>query len=418
MKSIQRPRGTRDFSPEELAKRRWIEQGMRELCKLFGYRELATPAFENAELFIKKSGEPIVKQLYTFKDKGGRALALRPELTLPVMRFYAQELQALPKPLKLFYFGSCYRYEEPQKARYREFWHFGAECIGGRASESEAEIIALAVKLLENAGLKNFELRVGNLNFLRALLERYHVRVEKQSSVLSLIDKKDFGALRNQVENSEELVQTLTQGERIFENRELLKDNKIRASVLELKDLLKLLSLFEVKDYTVDLSIARGLEYYTGIVFEIDCKDLGAEKQVCGGGSYSLAEIFGAEKIFTTGFALGFDRVLLALEEQGAKFPEEKIEVFVIPVGDEAVRKKALALTTSLRKNGISSDADLAGRNITKNLAYASNIGAKKVILLGEAELKENCASVRDMVSGKQEKVKINKLAEYLMASR
>ncbi|MEW6069991.1 MAG: ATP phosphoribosyltransferase regulatory subunit, partial [Candidatus Thermoplasmatota archaeon] len=117
-------------------KRKFIEQKMREVCKNFGYAEIATPIFEHADIFIKKSGEAIVRQMYVFKDKSGRALALRPELTAPVIRFYLQELQALPKPLKLFYFGSCYRYEEPQKARYREFWHFGAECIGG-GRESE-----------------------------------------------------------------------------------------------------------------------------------------------------------------------------------------------------------------------------------------------------------------------------------------
>ncbi|MCG2825715.1 MAG: ATP phosphoribosyltransferase regulatory subunit, partial [Thermoplasmatales archaeon] len=184
---IQRPRGTRDFGPDEMFRRRQVENIMRKTCKTFGYREIATPTFESTALFTKKSGEGIVKQLYNFKDKAGRDIALRPELTAPAIRFYVNEMQSLPKPLKLFYFGNCFRYEEPQKGRFREFYQFGVECIGGKG---EAEVIALAVKMLENTGLKNFELRVGHLGILRNILGN------ADSSVMTLIDKKNFDEVK------------------------------------------------------------------------------------------------------------------------------------------------------------------------------------------------------------------------------
>jgi histidyl-tRNA synthetase len=355
--------------------------------------------------------------MYVFKDKSGRKLALRPELTAPVMRFYAQELQALPKPLKLFYFGSCYRYEEPQKARYREFWHFGAECLGASARESEAEVIALATKLLEVAGIKNYILRIGHLGALKAILKAYSIAGLKLSSILTSIDKKEFEILRNEIKNYEELVGVLTQGSRILEDEKLLKVASVKKSLAELKALLELLPAFGVNNYMVDLSIARGLAYYTGMVFEIDCKELGAEKQVCGGGSYELAEVLGSEKVNTTGFAIGFDRVMLALESQDVKLPEEPLKVYIIPVGAEQ-RVKAFKLATKLRTSNLKCDVDLAGRNVAKNLAYADSIKSERVLFIGEEELKDNSVLVRDMATGRQEKVNINNLVEHLKSKK
>ncbi len=187
---IQRPRGTRDFSPDEMYRRRQVESIMRQTCKTFGYMEIGTPTFESLKLFTAKSGEGIVKQLYNFKDKGGRDIVLRPELTAPVMRFYVNELQGFSKPLKLFYFGNCFRYEEPQKGRFREFYQFGAEVIGGKA---DSEVIALAVKILKNAGLKNFILKIGHLGILRNILGNV------PPSVMTIIDKKNFDELKEKI---------------------------------------------------------------------------------------------------------------------------------------------------------------------------------------------------------------------------
>ncbi|MEW6069206.1 MAG: HisS family protein, partial [Candidatus Thermoplasmatota archaeon] len=266
----------------------------------------------------------------------------------------------------------------------------------------------------------NYTLRIGHLGILKAILQTYKVPASRQSSVLSLIDKKEFEALSGEVENYKELVAAITQSYAIFENQKLLKNARIKNSVAELKALLDILPQLGIteKEYIVDLSIARGLAYYTGMVFEIDCKDLGAESQICGGGTYELAQVLGAEKIPTTGFAIGFDRVMLALELQGVKLPEEHIEVYVVPVDGTEVKKKAFELATKLRKSNFRCDVDLIGRTLTKNLAYANAIKAERVILVGESELAQNSVIVRDMVTGRQAKVNINKLVEHLKAGR
>ncbi|HDS59631.1 MAG TPA: histidine--tRNA ligase, partial [Thermoplasmatales archaeon] len=171
MASIGKPRGTRDFTPEEMERRRRVETALREVFRRYGYREVATPTMEHLELFTLKSGEAIVEETYAFTDKSGRELALRPELTAPVMRFYVEQMQMEPKPLKLLYFGNCFRYDRPQAGRYREFWQMGCELIGTRTPEALAELIALAYHALRGAGLEDILLRVGDLAPLRALLD-------------------------------------------------------------------------------------------------------------------------------------------------------------------------------------------------------------------------------------------------------
>ena len=185
---IQRPRGTRDFTPEECKQRRQVENTLRECARLFGFEEIATPTFETEELFTERSGEGIIEQMYTFKDKKGRKLVLRPEITAAVMRFYYNELKMRPKPLKLCYFANCFRYERPQAGRYREFWQFGTELIGPTGPEADAEIIALAITALRQTGLKNFTVRIGHLGILRSMLAKNELPIEHQGPVMILIE--------------------------------------------------------------------------------------------------------------------------------------------------------------------------------------------------------------------------------------
>ncbi|MFA5863012.1 MAG: HisS family protein, partial [Candidatus Thermoplasmatota archaeon] len=188
---FDRPRGTRDFRPEEMQKRRWLEGVFREAFRCFGYREIATPTFESTDLFAAKSGPNVVNEIYTFKDKGDRDICLRPELTAPVIRFYVNELTHEPKPLKLFYYGSCFRYEEPQEGRYREFWQFGLELIGPSGPQADAEVISVAVAALKAAGLRNFVLHVGHIGVLRALMGAFEAPAEKKAEIYRRIDKDD-----------------------------------------------------------------------------------------------------------------------------------------------------------------------------------------------------------------------------------
>jgi len=417
----QIPRGTRDITPEEMQKRRYVEEVMRSTFNTFGYREIQTPTFETLELFTAKSGETIVEELYSFTDKGGRELALRPELTAPVIRFYVDKLQMEPKPLKLFYFGNCYRYDRPQKGRYREFKQAGCEIIGTDTSEAYAELIAMAYNILKKVGLKNLELNIGELNILSSIFKRFNLSKDQQKYLTPLIDKslfedvfvalKDFGIKNEDANALTEILQTSD----IKKIENFIKDGD--AAKKELTELKKIIDLLEkslgIKNYKIKMSIVRGLDYYKGLVFEIEAPSLGAEKQLCGGGAYELIRLFGGKETPTAGFAIGFDRTILALESEGFKFPTYRLDVFVIPVNDDMI-KKSLEITQNLRNQGVSADLDLLRRGISKSLKYASSINAKKAIIVGPKELEQDKVTIRDMNTGKQEMVKIKDITQIV----
>ncbi len=193
---IQRPRGTRDFTPEEMEVRRALEGVMRKQAGLFGFREIATPIFEHTELFTIRSGPNVIDEMYTFKDKGGRDIALRPELTAPAMRFFVNELTNYPRPLKMFYFGQCFRYERPQSGRYREFFQFGAELIGNPGPESDAEVIALSASIIRSIGLRDYRIRIGHIGVLKDLLASSGISGEAAQPILQKLDKKEFEEAR------------------------------------------------------------------------------------------------------------------------------------------------------------------------------------------------------------------------------
>lgn len=411
------PRGTRDFTPEDMQKRRYVEASMHTVFQSFGYQEIQTPMFETLELFTAKSGEGIMEELYSFTDKGNRDLALRPELTAPVMRFYVDKLQMQAKPLKLFYFGNCFRYDRPQKGRYREFRQAGCEIIGTDTPEAYAELIALAYNLLKNVGLKEITVNIGNLNILASMFAMLNLSKEKQKQLIPLIDKAQFDAVSDLLQdvgvNKEEAKRFLDvlQTSEIKEIEIYVEKNEVaKQELVKLKAILKLLSdSFKIKKYQIKMSIVRGLDYYKGIVFEMDASSLGAEKQLCGGGAYELISLFGGRETPTAGFAIGFDRTILALETEKYQFPSPTIDVYIIPVNGDMM-PKALEIAQQLREHGTSTDIDLLRRGIGKSLKYASTVNAKKAIIIGSKELKESAVTVRDMKSGKQELVKIKDL--------
>ncbi len=418
---FQIPRGTRDFTSEEMQKRRLVEESIRTSFKKFGYNEVQTPVFETLELFTAKSGDEIISELYAFQDKGGRSLALRPELTAPIIRMYIEKLQMLPKPLKLFYFGNCYRYDRPQKGRYREFMQAGAELIGVNTPEAYAELIAMAYKILINIGLKNIKLTIGNLNILLAMFKKINLPPDKQKYLMPLIDKSMFEDVLKALNDfkikpfiASEFIDILTSNDfnKIFNY--IKEDRTINKDLEDMKNVFYFLeNSFNIKDFNVKMSIVRGLDYYKGIVFEIEAPELGAEKQICGGGTYELISSFGGTITPTSGFAIGFDRAIIALETEGYDFPQEKLDIFVIPINKDMI-DKSLEVAELLRKH-LTVEVELMQRGISKSLKYASAINAKKVILVGPDELKQKSLAVRDMNSGKQEKILIAKLEEYLL---
>ncbi len=415
---IQKPRGTRDFLPEEMARRRYVENRMRGVAERWGYGEIKTPTFEHIELFTLKSGEGILGEIYNFRDKGDREIALRPELTAPVGRMYGEELQRSAKPLKFYYFDNCFRYERPQKGRFREFFQFGVEIIGSAKAEAEAEVIALAVEMLKSAGIKG-DLHVGHLGIVRALLK--DLQPEHQSKVLRLVDKKDdkgLGDFLDEINAPDEMRGKLFRliglhgDNAVHEARELIGDIE---AITQFEALLSLLDVYGL-EYIVDLGIARGLDYYTGMVFEIYCEGLGAQNQVCGGGSYRLSALFGGEDTPSTGYAIGFDRVM---EVCKAEY-QPQIRVAVICFDD--TRKEAIKIAKKLRDEGFITYLDLMGRKFKDQLTHVNTIDNARyerviklygsmenaelettyAIIVGANELREGKYNFKDMSSGQQ----------------
>lgn len=416
---IQRPRGTRDFTPAEMHRRRKVEQAMRDSCTRAGFGEIVTPTFEHSELFTTRSGQGVIDEMYVFKDKGDREMALRPEITASVIRFYVNELSTLPKPLKLYYMGNCFRYENPQSGRYREFFQLGAELIGTKTPETDAEVIALAVNCIRAVGLEDYVVRVGHIGILKSLVKA-EVKDEKVAAeVLRMLDKEDFDAMGDMFD-AKDLPRSL------FDRIVTMAETKGGVEVLDtleaseatdhLREVFSVLKLYGIDDCQVDLGIVRGLDYYTGMVFEIDAPRLGAEKQIMGGGSYTLSELFGGEPIFSTGFAIGLDRVVLASEAERPKDEFVPLDVYVVPVGEE-MRKYAFGLVARLRSQGLRADVDIMRRSLSKNLKYASAVGTRFAVIVGKEEMAKRSVTVRDMKSGEQRLVLADEVAEAIKAS-
>ncbi len=388
---------------------------MRQEAVLHGFREISTPIFEHTELFTLKSGPGVVEEIYAFQDKGGREICLRPELTASVMRFFVSDLATLPRPLKMFYFGQCFRYERPQAGRYREFFQFGAEIVGNPTPETDAEAIGLAAAILEMTGLKDYRIRVGHIGILREMLASAGVTGDMALPILQKLDKKIYPEAEDLMARAgigasaaQEIIETtkVTGPISVLGSREGPASDYIR----QVCDILMAMGFSNV---SVDLGVVRGLAYYTGMVFEVDAPKLGAEKQICGGGSYSLSELFGGEKVFSTGFAIGFDRTLLALQTEGVQFERPGITAFVVPVSD-SVRTKAFEIVSTLRRSGIAADVDLMRRGVGKSLKFAATVPSRYAVIVGEKELESSSVTLRDMSSGEQSLIRIEELVKKL----
>jgi histidyl-tRNA synthetase len=406
---ITKPRGTRDFLPEDTKKRRYVEGILRQVVKNWGFNEIITPTFEKLELFTLKSGEGIIGELYNFTDKGDREMTLRPELTAPVMRMYVNEMQAQQQPLKLFYFENCFRYERPQKGRFREFWQFGVELIGSRKMDADAEVIALATEMLRSVGIKG-DLNVNNLGVIRHLLSV--LENEHQSQIMRLVDKKDYDGLDNFLEEIDapaDLRRKLIELISLTGNGAIAKARDILGDLPEIDDFQELLTMLDAYgvEYTINFGIARGLDYYTGTVFEIYAEGLGAQNQVCGGGSYQLIKLFGGGDVPSTGFGLGFDRIMEVCEIEA---PDDAP---VVIIAKDSTRLDAIKAANELRKH-MSVYNDLMKRNFKAQLSYANNIGAKHVIIVGEKEVEAGKLMLKDMTSGEQELLSLDEVITKL----
>ncbi len=405
---VKKPRGTRDFSPDEMHARNYVREQMESVFLRYGYREVLFPTIEHSELFTTKSGEEISEHMYVFKDKGDRNICLRPEATASVCRMFAESLRDKKKPLKLYYYAPMFRYERPQKGRYREFWHLGVELLGAGGPESDAEVINMACRSLDIFGL-DYTLEVGHLGILRGLMDDVGVDAKKQDKVIFLLDKGDIKELKKIVDDKTLLNLVNLSGSDALEKAGKLLENHKKAAD-SLGELESVLNLLDVKGkIKINLGVARGLEYYSGMVFEIRVEGLGAENQVCGGGRYdNLVGLFGGPSTPAVGFAFGFDRVMDALELKGLDVPRYSVDVLLAPVNSE-VKNRALEIASLLREHYVV-DVDLLDRKLGKILDYGREINARYAVIVGPEDLKRDEITLRDMISGEQTKVKIKAL--------
>ena len=394
---LQKPRGTRDFLPDEMEARRAVEWRMREVARTWGYREVCTPDFEDLELFTTRSGEGIIEEMYVFEDKGGRKLALRPEITAAVIRMYINEAKVAPKPLRWCYFADCFRYERPQKGRYRQFWQFGGELIGADTAIADAEIIILASTLLDATGV-TYDLKIGHLSFMKNLLRDLDPLSRKK--IMALLDKKDYDGLKTILCTMEkpDLADSLIS---LVACRDLSHASAIAGTVPQKErfgETLKALDAYGVQ-YSLNFGIARGLDYYTGMVFEGFAQNLGAENQILGGGTYRLAHLFGGDDVASCGFAIGFDRVMVSL---GAIPAKKDIIVAVACTGEG--RRYALEVSRAFREAGIRTEMDIMERGLGAQLAHASK-SADFVVIIGQREAESECLSLKNLKTGEQKTV-------------
>ena len=396
---LQRPRGTRDFLPAEMEQRRSVENAMRRIAHIWGYREVCTPTFEELELFTLRSGEGIIEEMYVFEDKGGRKLALRPEVTASVLRAYVNVGKTLAKPLRWYYFADCFRYERPQKGRYRQFWQFGVELIGQDTPLAEAEVIMLAQDLLSASGI-TFTLHVGHLGFMRALLGG--LAPEDQKKVRILLDKKNYDGLSAFLSSRGEsgLSDRLTA---LVECRKLDDALAITGDMPGKERIRELFSILDQAGvpYTLNPGIARGLDYYTGMVFEAFAENLGAENQVAGGGTYRLAHLFGGEDTPSCGFAIGFDRVMVA---RGDIPGTPAVRVGIAHTPD--ARDWALHVAAAFRSAGILTESDLSGKNLSQQIASISR-NADFALIIGRREQEKGSVTLKDLRSGTQKELSL-----------
>ncbi|MDP2796145.1 MAG: histidine--tRNA ligase [Methanoregula sp.] len=394
---LQKPRGTRDFLPDEMEARRAVEGKLRDVARRWGYREVCTPGFEDLELFTLRSGEGIIEEMYVFEDKGGRKLALRPEITAAVIRMYINEAKVAPKPLRWCYFADCFRYERPQKGRYRQFWQFGVELIGADTAAADAETIMLASDMLNATGV-TYELKVGHLSFMKNLVKDLEPAMQRR--VRAYLDKKDFDGLNATLEslNRTDLAVSLTA---LVNTRDLAEAFEIAGTIPEKVRFEQTIGSLDAAgvNYSLNFGIARGLDYYTGMVFEGFAQNLGAENQILGGGTYRLAHLFGGDDVASCGFAIGFDRVMVSLGD----ITPAIVPVVGIVCTSEG-RTRALLVAKAFRDAGIRTEMDLMERGLGAQLAHAAKT-ANFAIVIGQREAESGQVTIKNLATSEQKTV-------------
>lgn len=407
------PKGTKDLMPKETALFRYLENEFLKVASSYGYNEIMTPVIEHTELFSRGvgSGTDIVqKEMYTFKDLGGRSISLRPEGTAGVARAYVQSGElSKAKPVKYSYVSSCFRYEKPQSGRQRMFHQLGIECFGSKEVQADAEVIMLASDFLNNLGLKEITLKINSIGcskcrekYKEALVKYYEsvsenlcetCKIRLNTNPMRLLDCKEDECTKYSSDAPSILDFICSECANDFSKlQELLTDAGIQ--------------------YEVDPRIVRGLDYYNKTAFEFIHEKIGAKDTVCGGGRYdNLINTLAGIKEPGIGFGIGLERLMLAIDSENIdKSISTSPEYVIIPAGENVPHEKIYAIAKMLRNSGKTVVVDIMNRNFKSLIKYANKINAKYALILGEDELKDEAVTVKNMASGDQKTVKISEL--------
>ena len=414
---IQPPKGTRDISPEEMKKLQSIIDRFREIFEKYNFLPLETPAFESFELLSAKGGlgEAAKDEIYYFKDKSDRELGLRFDLTVPLARFVINNPN-LTKPFKRYQIGRVWRYDNPQAMRWREFWQADVDVVGSSSMSADTECLAVSVGCLLSLGFKKFSIRINNRKLIEKILLKLGVKENKIFDVFRIIDKLSKIGLKNVKrelkENDidieiEDILKISGSNKEILENvKKKFGENE---GLKELREIINLSRKIGIEKYLkIDLSLVRGLDYYTGPVFEVKIGDVDVS---CGGGGRydSLIKNLGGPDMPATGISFGLDRLLTLIKD--SKILNRK--VFVATVNDE-VKEEAFKICQNLRKENIISDIDMMDRKLSKQLGYASKMKYPFVLVVGKRELEKKSIKLRDMKKGKEKLVKIKDIVKIL----
>ena len=408
---IQKIKGTMDILPNETPLFRYIEGIMREEAEKYGYGEIRTPTFENTELFVRGVGDTtdvVQKEMYTFADRDeNRSISLRPEGTASVARAIIENGKCSdPMPLKYYYIISCFRHEKPQAGRSREFFQFGTEMFGSESPAADATAIALASSVLTRLGLTNVTLHLNSIGckecrpgYRAALVEHFGAKKDCLCDTCkSRLDKNPLRLLDCKNPDCAAIAKTAPK----------TVDHLCDDCASKFDMLCKSLDAMNIK-YVVDSSIVRGLDYYTGAVFEFIAEGIGAQSTVCGGGRYDgLVESLGGPKLSGIGFGMGITRLILAMKELGlADVAVPTPDLYIAALGDRATIE-ALAITERLRREGRYVECDIVGRSLKAQMKYANKIGAKYTLIIGDSEIDAGVAQLKNMTDGSQTEVQIN----------
>lgn len=434
MPHFQTVRGMNDYLPDDAKKLRYVEQKTRETAQLYGYNEVITPLVESYELLAAKAGDEIRHRMYTFSDMANRKIALRAEFTPSIARLVATKMRTMPKPLKLFCAGSLYRYDEPQYGRSREFWQANYELMGTSHPEADAEIITLTSHLLDSIGLHNHYLKIGHVGILRGILNQEGIQETQQNQIMQLLDKKQWDQALTTAQNLKASRLCLKTLKTLIETKgndttnilhqidEAVKNYETAGTAAQnLHEIIELIKNSNIKsEILIEAGFARGLEYYTGMIFEAYVPELErAGLAIGGGGRYDkLIELFGGEPTPAVGVAPGIDRIALAVDKTKTPLKlSAKKHVIVIPLNEEMLAQ-ACTIASTLRQAGIPTDIELMRRPVSKALSDADRRGLQYSVLIGPEEAKQGKVTLRNMKNREQKTIEKEKLIAEIMREK